>query len=550
MSNEMTFEQHLKLLSDRSVPIVIVDGAVDEPATVRQILLALGMADDRPAVKELIYTWDCVSGLEISGTTSRFKVAEDLMAAVKADPDRMDSTAPKRMLTACANMASYLVEKGNPEGVSTAVVIFTGDRILSTENEKLLECMQLLMNMRDDLTLARMTLFFVGIDFVIPPELKEHVRIIESPLPTESEVMEHIDKAYQSYTENYDSSRGDEKFLLTEDTKKAFASALKGIPHYQVSQNLFLAMDNRGIHLNRLRENAIKTLNKQKGLSVTTNNIRGFDDIGGLYSLKQYMRECLAGRLNPEIILFVDEIEKGIAGSGGGDTSGVSSSFLGTILSEMVDTKSLGLLQTGVYGCGKSMFSAALGAETGAIFVHLDIAGMKDSLVGSSEANLRQALKIIRSIGGTDGGIMWVATSNRIGQLPPELKSRFGLGTYFFDLPREEERNLIWNMHLQKYFPGHEPFERNTLGFDDDGWSGREIEACCRLAWMMNSELDHAARRITPVSVTAAHEIDILRKEADGVFLDATFDGVYRINRKVDTAPRSSASVPQVKVRL
>ena len=54
MSNEMTFEQHLKLLSDRSVPIVIVDGAVDEPATVRQILLALGMADDRPAVKELI----------------------------------------------------------------------------------------------------------------------------------------------------------------------------------------------------------------------------------------------------------------------------------------------------------------------------------------------------------------------------------------------------------------------------------------------------------------------------------------------------------------
>ena len=49
----------------------------------------------------------------------------------------------------------------------------------------------------------------------------------------------------------------------------------------------------------------------------------------------------------------------------------------------------------GVPGTGKSAFAKALGSETGRPTLILDIGSLMGSLVGSTEANIRQALKII-----------------------------------------------------------------------------------------------------------------------------------------------------------
>src|SRR5208282_3762528 len=48
----------------------------------------------------------------------------------------------------------------------------------------------------------------------------------------------------------------------------------------------------------------------------------------------------------------------------------------------------------GVSGTGKSAFAKALGNETGRPTLLLDIGALMGSLVGQSEANLRQALRI------------------------------------------------------------------------------------------------------------------------------------------------------------
>jgi hypothetical protein len=543
----LPFEDYLQLMSDRNVPYVLVDGAIDEPATVRQVLTALGMRESEPPCKEVIYTWDCVSGLEISAASVDVKEADDLFKKLEVNPSRLDLQDPLVALKVVANVANEWKD-GNPKGYGAAFVFFTGDRVLSEKAEDHLKIMQLMMNMRDDLSDARVMGVFVGIEFNVPPELKEHVKLIQAPMPSREEINSLIDAAYGSYQEGYDSRKGEPKYELTEDDRLAFTEAVKGVSSFQVNQNLFLAMDNAGIHVERLRENTIQTINKTKGLSVVKPKINGFSGLGGLYSLKEYMTALMNGRLRPKTLLFVDEIEKAVSGSGGSggsDTSGVSGNMLGTVLTEMVETRALGLLTTGVYGCGKSAFAEAFGVEAGAITIHLDLAGMKDSLVGSSEANLRQALKVIRAIGDDEGGILWIATCNRIEHLAPELKSRFNLGTYFFDLPKQEERAVIWDIHLRKYFPeqyaqSSEPFDHGALGFDDTDWSGREIEACCRLAWLMNCDLATAAKRVTPVAMTARDEIQSLRREAENTFLDATFEGLYQMNR---VAPRSAKPV-------
>jgi SpoVK/Ycf46/Vps4 family AAA+-type ATPase len=53
-----------------------------------------------------------------------------------------------------------------------------------------------------------------------------------------------------------------------------------------------------------------------------------------------------------------------------------------------------GVMLLGVPGTGKSAFSKALGAETGRPTLVMDVGALMGSLVGSTEANIRQALKI------------------------------------------------------------------------------------------------------------------------------------------------------------
>ena len=48
----------------------------------------------------------------------------------------------------------------------------------------------------------------------------------------------------------------------------------------------------------------------------------------------------------------------------------------------------------GVPGTGKSAFAKALGRETGRPTLILDVGSLMGSLVGSTEANVRQALRI------------------------------------------------------------------------------------------------------------------------------------------------------------
>ena len=84
------------------------------------------------------------------------------------------------------------------------------------------------------------------------------------------------------------------------------------------------------------------------GLSVWRGG-ETFDDIGGNEAVIALMRRVITGRKPPGAICFVDEIEKMIGGAGG-DTSGVSLGFLGTLLSYMVDHEVEGSLFVGVPG--------------------------------------------------------------------------------------------------------------------------------------------------------------------------------------------------------
>jgi SpoVK/Ycf46/Vps4 family AAA+-type ATPase len=179
------------------------------------------------------------------------------------------------------------------------------------------------------------------------------------------------------------------------------------------------------------------------------------------------------------------------------------------------------------------MIGKAAGATAGIPTVAFDLAAMQSSLVGGSGERLRAALQVVDAI--SQGRSLWIATCNSITTLPPELRRRFTLGTFFFDLPSPGERKAIWGIYLKKWnLNGELP--------DDEGWTGAEIKECCRKAWRLNLSLKESAAYIVPVSRSAADQIENLRRQASGRFLNASRPGVYTF----ESGPQTTAPARRV----
>ena len=230
-----------------------------------------------------------------------------------------------------------------------------------------------------------------------------------------------------------------------------------------------------------------------------------------------------------------------------------------------------GVLLLGPPGSGKSALAKALGNETGRPTLLLDFGALMASLVGQTEANLRQALRIadamspailfvdevekaLSGVGSTgDSGVstrlfgtlltwlsdhssdvFFVATSNDISRLPPEFTRAERLdGVFFLDLPSATERDAIWQMYRRS-----SASPQGQIRPDDTSWTGAEIRSCCRLAALLDVTLTQAAHHVVPVSVTAAENVDRLRTWASGRCLNAAAPGIYR--RDGEPPPRAA----------
>jgi hypothetical protein len=240
-----------------------------------------------------------------------------------------------------------------------------------------------------------------------------------------------------------------------------------------------------------------------------------------------------------------------------------------------IGVRARGVLLLGPPGSGKSAFCKALGAETGRPTLILDVGALLGSLVGQSEANVRQALRLVdamapcvvmideveKALAGASGPaadsgvsarmfagfLTWlndhesdafvVCTANDVSRLPPEFSrsERFD-GTFFLDLPQAAERQAIWRMYLAKF--GLDPDQPRP---NDREWTGAEIKSCCRLAALLGLSLADAASHIVPVAVTAGESVERLRSWAAGRCLAADRPGLY--TRVTETTGKSGRAV-------
>lgn len=385
--------------------------------------------------------------------------------------------------------------------------------------------MQGLWNLRDPFAGLGAMLIMLTTEATVPPELRQDVIKLSDPLPNPEEIGDIV-KSLSVSAQKRGAQINPEEVAndgLIQDT-------LTGLSGFGVKQVFSMALRKEGIDKDVLSEHKRKLVEQTKGLSIWTGD-ESFDQLGGLENLKGFLRNLMtSGKTPVRAIGFIDEIEKAFGGAGT-DTSGTTQDQLAVFLREMQDKNMPGIILLGPPGTGKSAIAKACGGLAGAPVISFDLGGAKDSLVGSSEARIRAMMSVFQAV--SQGKGMFIATCNGIQALPPELRRRFKLGTFFVDLPDADERAVIWPLWIKRYKLADTSLKDAP---NSEGWTGAEIAACCEIAYRTGVTLKEAAKFIVPVCKSASEQINSLRRAADGRYISASRAGIYEFKPQAGVA--------------
>ena len=389
---------------------------------------------------------------------------------------------------------------------------------------------RLLRDLSRDLRNTRKNVILLSSVMKIPPEVEKDMAVLDWDLPQRGEIRAMLDELVKDYegTEHI----GD---AATEEGRRHLVDAALGLTLLE-ARNAY----QKSIVSSKKRLDVLTVLSEKKhiirksGILEYYEAQEALDDVGGLEILKSWLKR----RENA----FTEEARA-----------------YGLPLPK-------GILLIGVPGCGKSLTAKAVGAAWKMPLLRLDVGKVMGGLVGSSEENIRKALKTAEAVApsilwldemekgfsGTgssnmsDGGttsrvfgtfVTWlqektapvfvIATANNVHQLPPELlrKGRFD-EIFFVDLPTGEERKEILSIHLRKKRRNPELVDLHKMIEAMPEFSGSEIEQVVVSALYESFETDPSkyelsteqltasAREIVPLSVTMHEGITAMREWA------------------------------------
>ncbi|MBP7124915.1 AAA family ATPase [Myxococcota bacterium] len=372
--------------------------------------------------------------------------------------------------------------------------------------------------------------------FKAPLELEKDMAVVDFDLPTAQEIEQVLDRTLASVPLQ---ARPGITMLKDPGQKKRVVDAALGLTESEISYVLSKA-------LVRKKDFDIATILAEKKHIIRKSGILEFyetdaqwSDVGGLEVLKDWLKKRQKA-FSQEAQDFGLPLPKGI-------------------------------LLIGVPGCGKSLTAKAVSGLWQMPLLRLDVGKVFSSLVGSSEENIRRAIRTAEAVapsilwldeiekgfsgtkssGESDAGttarvfasfITWlqektspvfvIATANDVSMLPPELlrKGRFD-EIFFVDLPNPAERAEIFRIQIEKLNrrsrvtrdPG--AFDVAEVAARTQAFSGAEIEqavisalydAFDRAEDLSTAGILASVSEMVPLSLTMKEKIDGMRDWANG----------------------------------
>lgn len=490
-----------------------------------------------------LYIWNSTEGIKHNGNVVDGKVV-DLKAAIDFCEAKANDKSTKNLFVFC-DAHNYLTEKSNP--------IYRRrlkDFAINIRN-KGYTC----------------NCIIISPTFEISTDLQKEVTILDFPLPSKDEVRDIITKFVNSY-------RGVKGVTIDVDDNllERFVDISLGLTSLEIENCLSRALVNDRC----LDKNDLKTiLNEKKQIIRKTGILEYIDsnlnlaDVGGLQTLKKWLE--------------------------------LRSHCFGDTAKEFGVKPPKGVLLTGVPGCGKSLTAKCVASAWNMPLLRLDMGKIFQGVVGSSESNIRLALKTAEAVApsilwideiekglsgskgnGGDGGtstrvfgtlLTWMqektapvfvfATANDISGLPPELlrKGRFD-EIFFVDFPSKDERKKILEIHIAKLkrdvskfdtsrlasLCGEETFGKDIVlaGAEIEAWVADSlIEAFSRKvngdknADMEMGDFETTIRRIVPMGQMRKDEFKSLREWANENAVSASMTAASIQDSKQDDSPEA-----------
>ena len=359
------------------------------------------------------------------------------------------------------------------------------------------------------------TIIIVSETETVPKELEKFTSILDIPNMSKDEIEKYILKFSK-----------DNNIKVDEKDIGEVAISLKGLTKLEIDHVLNMIIESK----NNISISGRDIIIKEKGQIIKKSSIleiidfkEKIEDIGGLEGLKEWLKS------KAQVFRRLDEAKK-----------------FG------VDTPK-GVLLVGMPGCGKSLAAKASARLFNIPLLRLDIGRLLGKYVGESEHNMRVALKTAESISpcilwideiekafagiNQDGGasditkrlfgqfLTWlqekentvfvVATANDITAFPPEFlrKGRFD-EVFFIDFPNEEERERIFEIHLEKRGKLTDDIDINKLAKQTEGYCGADIEEVVKNAveniFILETENEEEKEITTQDLLESAKNIDSL----------------------------------------
>jgi ATP-dependent 26S proteasome regulatory subunit len=473
-----------------------------EESRLESLLGAIANKQGKP-----LFSWSITSGLNRAGDVTDSETATPTPANEKGEfKDPLDVL---KHIRTSATSGLYLLKDFHPFLDDTQVV-------------------RSLRDVANDLKGSYKNILICSPRVNLPIELEKDVTLIDFPLPDADELLELLKSVCTALIQ-----RNKDSVKLTQNEGLAIVRAAQGLTLSEaenvfakavVEDSVFDARDIALIH--REKQQIIR---KSGILDFQTVDC-SLQDIGGLENLKKWL-QIRNRAFSQQATDFGLSIPKGV-------------------------------LLIGAPGCGKSLTAKAVASAWQLPLLRLDFGRIFSGLVGSSEENMRRALKVAESVapavlwidevekglaggaqGSSDGGtaarvfgtfLTWmqektakvfvIATANRIEALPPELLRRGRFDEIFFtDLPETLARQEIFSIHLKKKHRKPENFDLAAMASASAGFSGAEIEHCVSESMfaafngsrdLTTEDVVRAIRETIPLSVTSAEELKRIREWA------------------------------------
>lgn len=331
-----------------------------------------------------------------------------------------------------------------------------------------------LRNISRILKLQPKTIIIIGLEVKVPKELQDLITTLQFQLPSDQEIRQELKRLVNSLNIQVDSQ-----------LFETLVRACQGLSLERIRRVLSKIIAT----YKTINENSIQILLSEKKQIISQTEIleyssvtESIDNLGGLDILKDWLKKR-------KTAFSIQASNYGLP-------------------------TPRGLLLIGIQGTGKSLTAKAIANDWRLPLLKLDVGKLFGGIVGESESRLRQMINLAETIspcilwideidkafsGGENKGdsgtsnrvlatftswlsektqpVFVISTANTIDLLPLEIirKGRFD-EIFFLDLPKKEEREEIFKIHLQEFRPNSWPsFEYSKLAEYSEKFSGAEI---------------------------------------------------------------------------